>query len=65
MRNTIHTEGKMTEGVLIRKIRVLVDHLIDNYYNGADINGDVKAVEMLCHNFIEIKKLKDVEKNKT
>ena len=42
-----------------------MEHLINIYYNGNEINGDVKAIELLCHNFLEIKKMKDKKDNKT
>ena len=55
----------MTESIFIKKIHVLIEHLIKIYYDGEEINGDVKAIELLCHNFIEIKKMKEKEDNKT
>ena len=55
----------MTESIFIKKINVLFKNLIDNYWDGDEINGDVKAIELLCHNFLEIKKIKDKEDNKT
>ncbi len=54
----------MTESVFIRKLHVLIEHLIKIYYDGEEIDGDAKAIELLCHNFIEIKKLKEKEENK-
>ena len=54
----------MTENVFIKKIHVLFDHLIKIYYDGEEINGDIKAIELLCHNFSEIKKLKDARDKK-
>ncbi len=50
--------------MFIKKIHVLIEHLIKIYYDGEEIDGDVKAIELLCHNFIEIKKMKDVEDKK-
>lgn len=47
----------MTESVFIRKMNVLFQKLLDDYYNGKEINGEVKAIELLCHNFLEMKKM--------
>lgn len=55
----------MTESVFIRKVNVLFQKLLDNYYNGEEIDEDAKALELLCHNFLEIKKMKDKKDNKT
>ncbi|KKN05483.1 hypothetical protein LCGC14_1086900 [marine sediment metagenome] len=56
----------MTEQEFLRRIRVLSEHLVDDYYDGNEIDGDVKAIELLCHNFIEMKEMKekDIEGNK-
>ncbi len=61
-RNSIRTEGVMTEQEFLRRIRVLSEHLVDDYYDGKEIDGDVKAIELLCHNFIEIKKMRSEDK---
>lgn len=47
----------MTESVFIRKMNVLFQKLLDDYYNGEDIQEDAKAFELLCHNFLEMKKM--------
>ena len=52
----------MTEQEFLRRIRVLSEHLVDDYYDGKEIDGDVKAIELLCHNFIEIKKMRSEDK---
>ena len=56
----------MTESVFIKKIHALFEHLIDTYHDGDKIDGDVKALKLLCHNFLEIKKMSgyDDESNK-
>ena len=54
----------MTESVFIRKIHILIEHLIKIYYDGEEISGDIKAIELLCHNFLEIKRMKEKEDNK-
>ena len=56
----------MTEQEFLRRIRVLSEHLVDDYYDRNEIDGDVKAIELLCHNFIEMKEMKekDIEGNK-
>lgn len=48
----------MIEQEFLRRIRVLSERLVDDYYDGKEIDGDVKAIELLCHNFIEIKKVR-------
>ncbi len=48
----------MTEQEFLRRIRVLSEHLVDDYYDGKEIDGDVKAIELLCHNFIKIKEMR-------
>ena len=50
--------------MFIRKIHILIEHLIKIYYDGEEIGGDAKAIELLCHNFLEIKKMKENEDNK-
>ncbi len=53
----------MTESVFIKKMNVLFQKLLDNYYNGEKIEGNVKAFELLCHNYLEMKKMdKDLKK---
>ena len=54
----------MIESVFIKKIHKLFEHLIDTYHDGEKIDGDVKALQLLCHNFLEIKKMKEKEDNK-
>ncbi len=54
----------MTEHDFLRKIEVIKKRIINDYWDGDDITGDVRAIELLCHNFIEIKKMKDKENNK-
>ena len=53
----------MTESLFIKKIHVLFDHLIKIYYDGEEIDGDVRTIELLCYNFIEIKKMQLQNKN--
>ncbi len=48
----------MNEQDFLRKIRIISERLIDDYYNGTEIDGDIRAIELLCHNFIEIRKMK-------
>lgn len=47
----------MTESIFIKKMNVLFQKLLNNYYNGEEVEGDVKAFELLCHNFLEMKKM--------
>ena len=52
----------MTENIFIKKIKVIYDKLISNYYEGEEIDLDIKAFELLCHNFLY---LYNKEKKKT
>ena len=54
----------MTESIFIKKIHVLFEHLIKIYYDGEEINNDVKAIKLLCHNWEELQKMEDVKQNK-
>lgn len=47
----------------MRKIHKLYEHLVDIYQDGEEIDGDVKAIELLCHNFEEIKEMRKEDKN--
>ena len=46
----------MTENVFIKKLKVLYEDMLDNYWDGEELDRDVKAVELLCHNFLEMKR---------
>ncbi len=54
----------MNEQDFLRKIRIISERLINDYYDGKEIEGDVKAIELLCHNFIEIRKMQSQNKEK-
>ena len=54
----------MIESVFIKKIHALFRHLIDTYHDGDKIDGDVKALNLLCHNFLELRKMENKEDNK-
>ncbi len=61
-----HLRVKMTERIFIKKMNVLFQKLLGDYYNGEEIEGNVKAVELLCHNYLEMKEMekKNIEGNK-
>lgn len=46
----------MTENVFIKKLKVLYEGMLDKYYKGEELDRNVKAVELLCHNFLEMKR---------
>ena len=52
----------MTENVFIKKLKVLYEDMIDNYWVGEGLDRDVKAVELLCHNFLEMKEMEKEKK---
>lgn len=52
----------MTENVFIKKLKVLYDDMLNNYYEGEELDRDAKAFELLCHNFLEMKKMEKEKK---
>ena len=54
----------MTENVFIKRLKVLYDNLLDDYYNGVELEGGVKAIKLLCHNWEELQKTQDKEEKK-
>ena len=52
----------MNEQEFIRKIAVLNTRLLDEYWHGYDLDEDIRAIGLLCHNFLEIKKMKSKDK---
>ena len=55
----------MTENVFIKRLKVLYEHLLDDYYNGVELGGSVEALRLLCHNWEELQKMQDKEGKKT
>jgi len=49
----------MNEEIFIKKAHSLVDKMRRDYYMVEDILGDAKALSLLCHNFIELKKMEE------
>jgi len=54
----------VTENVFIKRLKVLYEHLLDDYYNGIELEGSVEAVILLCHNWKELQKIQDKEEKK-
>ena len=56
----------MNSNIFVKRLKVLYDHLLDDFYKGEDLTEDAKAITLLCHNFIELGKMsvKDDESNK-
>ena len=49
----------MIKNVFIKKMRVLYERLIVDYWDGEELVESAKAITLLCHNFIELGKMDD------
>lgn len=47
----------MTEIEFLKKLHHLLQQIDDDWDFGEEINGKAKEMELLCHNFIEVKKM--------
>ena len=54
----------MIEKVFIKRMNTLHEQLLDDYYNGDEMDGSIGAIILLCHNYIELGKMND-SKDKT
>ncbi len=48
----------MNEGIFVKKAARLMHKIRLDYEMANDIEGDVKALKLLCHNFLEMKKMR-------
>ena len=53
----------MTSNIFVKRLKVLYDRLLDDFYKGEKLDESAKAITLLCHNFIELGKMKNVEEN--